>query len=83
MNFLTQPDTDPTSIYRQRDGLYAVDMLTTALCHLDLFSRLAEQPADLAVHLPRAGPARTPRRRHAHAADGDGPAAKQRRAFSP
>ena len=47
MNLLTQPDTDPTSIYRQRDGLYAVDMLTAALCHLDLFSRLAEQPADL------------------------------------
>jgi SAM-dependent methyltransferase len=47
MNFLSQPDTDPTSIYRQRDGLYAVDMLTAAICHLDLFSRLAEQPADL------------------------------------
>jgi predicted O-methyltransferase YrrM len=47
VNFLAQPDTDPTSIYRQRDGLYAADMLTAALCHLDLFSRLAEQPADL------------------------------------
>jgi precorrin-6B methylase 2 len=47
MNFLTQPETDPTSIYRQRDGLYAVDLLTAAICHLDLFSRLAEQPADL------------------------------------
>jgi SAM-dependent methyltransferase len=47
MNFLAAPETDPTSIYRQRDGLYAVDMLTAALCHLDLFSRLAEQPADL------------------------------------
>jgi hypothetical protein len=47
MNFLAQPDTDPTSIYRQRDGLYAVDMLTAAICHLDLFSFLAEQPADL------------------------------------
>src|SRR5580658_10515908 len=47
MNFLASPETDPTSIYRQRDGLYAVDMLTAALCHLDLFSRLAEQSADL------------------------------------
>src|ERR1700691_664820 len=47
MNFLTPPETDPTSIYRQRDGLYAVDMLTAAICHLDLFSRLEEQPADL------------------------------------
>lgn len=42
------PATDPTSIYRYRDGLYAVDMLTAALCHFDFFSRLAEQPADLA-----------------------------------
>jgi predicted O-methyltransferase YrrM len=47
MNFLTSPETDPTSIYRHRDGLYTVDMLTAALCHLDLFSRLAQQPADL------------------------------------
>ncbi len=38
MNFLATPETDPTSIYRQRDGLYAVDMLTAALCHLDLFN---------------------------------------------
>ena len=42
------PATDPTSIYRYRDGLYAVDMLTAALCHFDLFSRLAEHPSDLA-----------------------------------
>jgi hypothetical protein len=42
------PATDPTSIYRYRDGLYAADMLTAALCQLDLFSRLAEKPADLA-----------------------------------
>jgi 3-hydroxy-5-methyl-1-naphthoate 3-O-methyltransferase len=47
MNFLTPPATDPTSIFRYRDGLYAVDMLTTAVCHLDLFTRLLEQPADL------------------------------------
>jgi hypothetical protein len=47
MNFLNQPETDPTLIYRQRDGLYAVDMLTAAVSHLDLFTRLAEQPADL------------------------------------
>ncbi len=47
MNFLAQPETDPTAIYRQRDGLYTVDMLTAAICHLDLFSRLAEKPADL------------------------------------
>src|SRR6202034_4266894 len=46
---LSQPETDPTSIYRHRDGLYAVDMLTAAVCHLDLFSWLAEHPADKAT----------------------------------
>jgi 3-hydroxy-5-methyl-1-naphthoate 3-O-methyltransferase len=45
-DLLRQPETDPTSIYRYRDGLYAVDMLTAALCQLDLFSWLAESPAD-------------------------------------
>lgn len=45
-DLLRQPATDPTSIYRYRDGLYAVDLLTAALCHLDLFSWLAEHPAD-------------------------------------
>ncbi len=47
MNFDAPPATDPTSIYRYRDGLYAVDLLTAALCHLDLFTWLAEHPADL------------------------------------
>jgi hypothetical protein len=41
------PSTDPTSIYRYRDGLYAADLLTTALVHLDLFSWLEEHPSDL------------------------------------
>jgi len=45
-DLLLQPETDPTSIYRYRDGLYAVDVLTAAICHLDLFSWLAEHPAD-------------------------------------
>ncbi|HEX3720674.1 MAG TPA: methyltransferase [Verrucomicrobiae bacterium] len=49
MNFNTLPTTDPTLIYRYRDGLYAVDMLTAAVCHLDLFTRLASHPADLAA----------------------------------
>lgn len=47
---LTQvPSSDPTAIYRPRDGLYAADMLITALVHLDLFSWLARQPADAAA----------------------------------
>lgn len=32
------PGTDPTSVYRWRDGLYAADLLTCALVHLDLFT---------------------------------------------
>jgi hypothetical protein len=48
-DLLRQPETDPVSIYRYRDGLYAVDLLTAALCHLDLFSWLAESPADKAA----------------------------------
>ena len=41
----TAPQTDPVDIYRVRDGIYAADMLLTAIVHLDLFSRLAETPA--------------------------------------
>src|ERR1051326_5404883 len=41
----TAPHTDPVDIYRVRDGIYAADMLLTALVHLDLFSWLAEHPA--------------------------------------
>jgi 3-hydroxy-5-methyl-1-naphthoate 3-O-methyltransferase len=45
-DLLQAPATDPTSIYRQRDGLYMVDLLTAAISHLDFFSWLAEHPAD-------------------------------------
>jgi precorrin-6B methylase 2 len=38
------PATDPLAIYRYRDGLYAVDLLTAAL-HLDFFSWLAANPS--------------------------------------
>jgi hypothetical protein len=40
------PHTDPTSLYRYRDGLYATDLLTATLVELDLFTRLAAEPAD-------------------------------------
>jgi predicted O-methyltransferase YrrM len=40
------PQTDPTDIYRVRDGIYAADMLLTALVHLDLFTWLAEHPGN-------------------------------------
>jgi len=41
------PATDPTAIYRYRESLAAVDALTVAIVHLDLFTSLAESPADL------------------------------------
>jgi len=44
-DLLAVPSTDPVDIYRVRDGIYAADMLLTAIVHLDLFSRLAEEPA--------------------------------------
>ena len=43
----TVPQTDPVDIYRVRDGIYAADMLLTALVHLDLFSWLAEHPSTI------------------------------------
>jgi hypothetical protein len=46
-NFLEQPHTDPTSIYRYRDGLYAADLLTAALAHLDFFTWLNKHPSDI------------------------------------
>lgn len=39
------PATDPVDLYRMRDGLYAADMLLTALVHLNLFSWLDTHPA--------------------------------------
>src|SRR5882724_5504690 len=45
-DLLRHPLTDPTSIYRYRDGLYAADLLTAAICHLDFFNWLREHPTD-------------------------------------
>src|SRR5688572_16632108 len=38
------PATDPVEIYRYRDGLYAVDMLTAAITGLDLFTFIGDRP---------------------------------------
>jgi len=48
-NLRAHPTTDPTPIYRYRDGLYAADLLTAALAHLDLFTWLDEHPSDLST----------------------------------
>lgn len=46
---LTQmPQTDPLEIYRYRDGLYAVDLLTAALHEWDFFTWLEAHPASKA-----------------------------------
>ena len=47
MNLTAQPATDPINIYRYRDGLYAVDLVTAALVHFDFFSWLASHPSTL------------------------------------
>lgn len=43
------PQTDPLEIYRYRDGLYAADLLTAAVCEFDFFTWLATHPADKAT----------------------------------
>src|SRR5688500_16652930 len=43
---MNTPKTDPTGIFRYRDGLYAVDLLAAAVTGLDFFTRLGEGPAD-------------------------------------
>jgi len=42
------PATDPTEIYRHRDGIYAVDLLIAGIVHLDFFTWLDSHPSDLA-----------------------------------
>ena len=39
--------TDPSRIYRYRDGLYGVDLLTAAVVHFEFFTWLAAHPSDL------------------------------------
>ncbi len=36
------PKTDPASIYRYRDGIFAADLLTTAILELDFFTRFGD-----------------------------------------
>lgn len=45
-NLTAAPATDPLSIYRYRDGLYAVDLLSAALS-LDFFTWLGRNPSSL------------------------------------
>jgi len=47
------PQSDPTSILRYRDGIYAVDLLTAAITEFRLFDYLKDRPgtlSDLCTH---------------------------------
>ncbi len=46
---LAEPATDPTSIYRYRDGIVASDLLGAAIAHLDFFTWLADHPSTFAA----------------------------------
>ncbi|WP_035616052.1 methyltransferase [Haloferula sp. BvORR071] len=48
VNLTRLPAADPSRAYRYRDGLYAADLVTAALVHLDFFTWLAAHPSDLA-----------------------------------
>jgi predicted O-methyltransferase YrrM len=41
------PTTDPALLYRSRDAIAATDALAAAIVHLDLFTSLAAEPADV------------------------------------
>ena len=54
MNLTQLPRTDPATILRYRDGLYAVDLLGAAISEFDLFTWLGANPSDfetICVHL--------------------------------
>ena len=46
-HLLAEPATDPLPLYRERDGIVAVDLLGAAIAHLDFFTWLAEHPSTL------------------------------------
>jgi hypothetical protein len=51
---LTPPATDPTPIFEMFRGAYATELLTAAVCHFNVFGKLAESPrsrAELASEL--------------------------------
>lgn len=54
------PATDPLEIYRYRDGLYAVDLLTAAITELDFFTWLAAGPRSQAEICTELGLAERP-----------------------
>lgn len=49
------PATDPTSLLRRRDGVYAIDLLTAAIVEFRLFDALRGQPGTLTEICARFG----------------------------
>jgi len=49
------PSSDPTSLLRHRDGVYAIDLLTAAIVEFRLFDALRDQPGTLAEICARFG----------------------------
>lgn len=54
------PSTDPLALYRMRDGLYAIDLLITAVVHLDVFQQLDRSPLSLEGLCSRLGTQKRP-----------------------
>lgn len=48
VDYTRAPLTDPVEVYRYRDGLYAADLVTAAVCDFDFFTWLSDHPSDLA-----------------------------------
>ncbi|MEO1844366.1 MAG: hypothetical protein ABGZ37_08840, partial [Akkermansiaceae bacterium] len=46
-NLTTLPQTDPITLLRYRDGIYAADFLACAIVHLDLFTWLTDRRSSL------------------------------------
>jgi hypothetical protein len=44
LSALTPPATDPTPLFEYFRGSYATELLTAAVCHFNLFTRLAQAP---------------------------------------
>jgi 3-hydroxy-5-methyl-1-naphthoate 3-O-methyltransferase len=58
---LSEGPTDPTELYRARDGLYAADLLVAAVAGLDFFTWLCRQPTGTDVEGICAGLGIAPR----------------------
>lgn len=52
---MQSPQADPSFLYHARDSVAAVDALAAAIVHLDLFTSLADEPADAAAVARRFG----------------------------